>query len=242
MNRRCAAILDRLGLGDRADHYPSELSGGQQQRVAIARALVNHPALVLADEPTASLDAESGQIVMNLLREMAAGAERTTVLLVTHDQRVIDHADRIVTMVSGRIQSNTLTALAVRIARVLARSDAVKRLDLSEMMIAQVSNHMMLETRRAGEVIAREGDVGDRYYVIASGVAEGYKDGALVRELREGDGFGALTRFAARLIRETVRARTDLELFVLEENEFDKLVDQNQDYGHRIRAQLMAQA
>jgi putative ABC transport system ATP-binding protein len=241
MNRRSAAVLARLGLVDRSDHYPSELSGGQQQRVAIARALVNRPALVLADEPTASLDAESGQAVMSLLREMAGGPERTTVVLVTHDQRVIDHADRIVNMVSGRIQSNTLTALAVRVARLLARNDAVKRLDLSEMMIAQISNHMTLETRRAGETLAREGEAGDRFCVIASGVAEAFKEGAFARELHEGDGVGALTRFSAHLVRETVRAKTDVELFVLHEDEFDKVLDLDQNFAHRIRAQLMAQ-
>jgi CRP-like cAMP-binding protein len=107
------------------------------------------------------------------------------------------------------------------------------------MMVAQVSNHMTLETRRAGEVIAREGEVGDRYYVIASGVAEGYKDGALVRALGEGDGFGALTRFAARLIRETVRARTDLEIYSLSKDGFIKVMDSDKDYEQRIRALYM---
>src|SRR5262245_57486711 len=99
MNERAAEMLGRLGLAERLRHLPSSLSGGQKQRVAIARALVNHPALVLADEPTASLDAESGKTVLELLRGMADGPDRTTVLLVTHDQRVIDHADRIVNMV-----------------------------------------------------------------------------------------------------------------------------------------------
>ena len=99
MNSRCIEILGKLGLGERMNHLPAELSGGQKQRVAIARALVNQPALVLADEPTASLDAESSQTVLEVLRSLADGPLRTTVLLVTHDQRVIDHADRIVNMV-----------------------------------------------------------------------------------------------------------------------------------------------
>jgi putative ABC transport system ATP-binding protein len=108
MNQRGIEILTRLGLGERVNYLPAELSGGQKQRVAIARALVNRPALVLADEPTASLDAESSKIVLELLRAMADGPEHTTVLLVTHDQRVIDHADRIVNMVGGRIVTNQL--------------------------------------------------------------------------------------------------------------------------------------
>src|SRR5579883_1565545 len=99
MNERSIHLLEQLGLGERLDHLPAQLSGGQRQRVAIARALVNRPALVLADEPTAALDAESGQTVLGLLRRMADGMERTTVLIVTHDQRVIDHADRVVNMI-----------------------------------------------------------------------------------------------------------------------------------------------
>ena len=117
MNQRSVEILTRLGLGERINHLPAELSGGQKQRVAIARALVNRPALVLADEPTASLDAESSKIVLDLLAAMADGPSKTTVLLVTHDQRVIDHADRIVNMVGGRIVTNSLTRIAVRICR-----------------------------------------------------------------------------------------------------------------------------
>ncbi|MBV8229894.1 MAG: ATP-binding cassette domain-containing protein, partial [Planctomycetaceae bacterium] len=96
MNRRCADLLGELGLGDRLDYRPARLSGGQRQRVAIARALVNRPALVLADEPTAALDAASGETVMGLLHRMAEGPTRSTILIVTHDQRLIDRADRIV--------------------------------------------------------------------------------------------------------------------------------------------------
>src|SRR5262249_19006061 len=86
MNRRTGAILTRLGMQERFAPLPAQLSGGQDQRVAIARALVNEPALVLADEPTASLDADSGQEVLTLLHELTTGPTRTTVLIVTHDQ------------------------------------------------------------------------------------------------------------------------------------------------------------
>jgi putative ABC transport system ATP-binding protein len=100
---RAEAMLARLGLRDRLDHKPAQLSGGQNQRVAIARALVNEPALVLADEPTASLDAASGQEVLDILHQFAAGPARTTVLIVTHDPRVIERSDRIVHLLGGRI-------------------------------------------------------------------------------------------------------------------------------------------
>jgi putative ABC transport system ATP-binding protein len=101
-NRRAAALLDRLGLAEHRNRFPDELSGGQQQRVAIARALVHEPRLVVCDEPTASLDAASGQAAMALLRELAVRSDRA-VIVVTHDDRIFPFADRIAHMADGRI-------------------------------------------------------------------------------------------------------------------------------------------
>jgi|ETNmetMinimDraft_26_1059896.scaffolds.fasta_scaffold43314_2 putative ABC transport system ATP-binding protein len=97
-----AQLLDRLGLGERLDYKPGQLSGGQRQRVAIARALVHRPALVLADEPTAALDAGNTEIVLELLAELAH-QRGTTVLMVTQDARVFKKADRLIHLVDGRI-------------------------------------------------------------------------------------------------------------------------------------------
>jgi putative ABC transport system ATP-binding protein len=100
---RARSTLDAVGLGKRADALPSQLSGGQQQRVAIARALVHEPRLLVCDEPTAALDAHSGQTVMKLLREVAVQPGRA-VIVVTHDSRVFEFGDRIVYMADGRIE------------------------------------------------------------------------------------------------------------------------------------------
>jgi putative ABC transport system ATP-binding protein len=99
---RAGALLEAVGLADRADALPSKLSGGQRQRVAVARALAGSPGLILADEPTAALDRVSGQEVVHLLRDLA-GSRGVPILLVTHDPRILDIADRIIEMEDGRI-------------------------------------------------------------------------------------------------------------------------------------------
>jgi putative ABC transport system ATP-binding protein len=99
--RRARSALERLGLGDRVDHEPSELSGGQQQRVAVARALVTEPALLLADEPTGNLDTASGHDVLAVLRELHATGR--TIVLITHDAEVAAQAQRQVHIRDGRL-------------------------------------------------------------------------------------------------------------------------------------------
>jgi len=93
-------MLASVGLQERVNYYPDNLSGGQKQRIAIARALVNHPPLVLADEPTAALDKQSGRDVVEIMQRLAK-EQGTAILLVTHDNRILDIADRIVEMEDG---------------------------------------------------------------------------------------------------------------------------------------------
>jgi putative ABC transport system ATP-binding protein len=105
--RRVADALERVGMSNRARHYPPQLSGGQQQRVAVARAVAGEPAILLADEPTGNLDSSNGEAVMDLLQQLHQGG--ATICMVTHDPRYAAHADRSVELFDGRVvQSATL--------------------------------------------------------------------------------------------------------------------------------------
>jgi putative ABC transport system ATP-binding protein len=108
--QKAAQLLAEVGLQHKLNAYPDDLSGGQKQRVAIARALVSQPKIVLADEPTASLDRQSGRDVVNLLQTLAR-EHLCTILLVTHDNRILDIADRILQMEDGRLQVDKLAQL-----------------------------------------------------------------------------------------------------------------------------------
>lgn len=106
MDKLASDMLSAVGLEHRLDYYPDRLSGGQKQRVAIARALVSRPKIVLADEPTASLDKQSGRDIVQIMQHLAKEQE-CTILLVTHDNRILDIADRIIHMEDGRLVKAT---------------------------------------------------------------------------------------------------------------------------------------
>lgn len=106
-NARAMELLDRLGLHDWATHMPNELSGGQKQRVAIARALINHPQIILADEPTGALDSRASQEVMDLLRQV--NGDGMTIICVTHERDIAERTDKIIYLRDGIIESVTTT-------------------------------------------------------------------------------------------------------------------------------------
>ena len=112
--KRAKAALEKVGLGKRMGHKPTELSGGQQQRCAIARALVTRPNLILADEPTGNLDSRTGQEIMAMLDELHAAGN--TIVLITHDSDVAARADRLIRIVDGRVHEDTASASADKAA------------------------------------------------------------------------------------------------------------------------------
>jgi len=99
-------VLEQVGLGDRMSHRPNELSGGQRQRVAVARALVNHPAMLLADEPTGNLDSKTSIEIMGLFEEIHSNGN--TIVVVTHEEEIAQHAHRIIRLKDGLVESDTL--------------------------------------------------------------------------------------------------------------------------------------
>jgi putative ABC transport system ATP-binding protein len=107
--KRAMELLEQVGLTGKASSFPADLSGGQKQRVAIARALAGDPEIILADEPTAALDSHSGKTVMELLHSLAHNRDRA-VVIVTHDNRTLSYADRIVHIADGRISDQGTVA------------------------------------------------------------------------------------------------------------------------------------
>jgi putative ABC transport system ATP-binding protein len=170
LRERTQAILEAVGLGDKVDAHPDSLSGGQKQRVAIARALVAGPQLILADEPTASLDSKSGRYVVALMQSLAR-EQGVAVVLVTHDNRILDVADRIVHLEDGRLSSFT---------------EAVS--SNTEKMMG-----LLAESHRKGELLRRvEGMQPDAFMLLLEDVTREAADFVRVTEFAGRDAFESM--------------------------------------------------
>jgi putative ABC transport system ATP-binding protein len=239
MNRRAEEMLAAVGLGHRLTYKPGRLSGGQRQRVAIARALVHDPKIILADEPTAALDKQSGRDVVNLLRKHAK--ERgTTILIVTHDNRILDVADRIVNMVDGRIVSDVVISESTAICEFLRRVPLFS--GLLPNTLTELADKMSLEEFPAGETIIRQGEPGDKFYLIRRGEAEvlvrnGSQDQP-VATLDEGRFFGEQALLTGEPRNASVRAKTELELCTLGNEEFQNVLKTSATFQEELRKVL----
>ena len=231
MRRRGAAILDRLGLGNRVDYKPRSLSGGQRQRVAIARALVNRPKLVLADEPTAALDRDSARIVVDLLKETTI-EHGSTVVMVTHDHRIIEKADRLVHMVDGRIASDVVLHDAMRICEFLKTVDAFQHLTPIE--LTNVAEKMTKRRFVAGDVVIRQGEAGEEFFLISDGTVEVMREGHDVASLGAGDFFGEGALITGEPRNATVVAKDRLDTYVLGKADFRAAIEASVSFRDQL--------
>jgi len=190
LRERAVAMLEAVGLAERIEHYPSHLSGGQRQRVAIARALVSEPRILLADEPTASLDKQSGRDVVDRIQTLAR-EQGVPVLLVTHDNRILDVADRIVHLEDGRLQSfqDAVRAsnqqMMALLAQNLRKDDMRRRVEaLSDAEFGNLLDDVTGQAQRFVESVSLAGSEAFRSMLDQALFAFTYKIGLLCRAER----------------------------------------------------------
>lgn len=230
------SLLALLGLHERCDNKPNALSGGQRQRVAIARALVNRPDLILADEPTASLDEENGRVVATLLKEHAK-TNGCTIMLVTHDPQILDIADRIVTMEAGRIISDIDIKQAIEICEFLKQCNVFANLTPEE--LREVADKMIRESYPAGARVIEQGERGDKFFLIKEGEVEVFIDGESpahrVRVLGKGDFFGEMALLLDQPRSATVKAIGPVELYALGKDDFNAATEASPPFKEQVR-------
>ena len=243
VQQRAVDLLVRLGLGKKIHNKPQQLSGGQRQRVAIARALANQPRLILADEPTAALDAESADIVLDLLKETVRSGDRTAIV-VTHDTKILESAHRIINMRYGEIVSNINVERAKKICKFLKDCKVLKEFMsgmLTEFDLA-IADRMTEESFSPGSVIVHKGEDGDKFYMIREGVVEVMRplgDGSLHRdEMTEGGFFGEVALIRNTKRNATVVAKTHVELFVLQRSQFNEILSLRSGFQEQLQAVL----
>ena len=239
MERRAKEMLERVGLGERLHFKPERLSGGERQRVTIARALVKTPRLILADEPTAALDQESGKAVIELFRELCR-ERQCAVLMVTHDARVLAAADRIVNMVDGRIVSDAVVREEVRMCEFLLRCPAFAA--LSPIVLADITEKMSRQPVQSGQAIEQRGEVSDKFYLIRSGSLNVYRDTSAGQTisvtLKEGEFFGEAALMSADPGDATVIAGPHTELYVLTRQDFQAAIEATASFNEQITRAL----
>ena len=229
--RRGTGILQRLGLGDRVGYKPRFLSGGERQGVAIGRALVNHPRLILADEPTAALDREATMNVIRLLKQITV-QNGAAVMMVTHDHRIIESADRLVHMVDGRIMSDVLLHDALRICEFLRRIELFKT--LTPRQLTDVAEKMSKRHYAAGETIIRKGDPGKEFLLISEGEVEIIRADREVARLGPGDFFGEVALISGEPRNATVVAQNAVDTYVLGKADFEAALATSQSFREQL--------
>lgn len=234
---RAQAMLEAVGLGERTGHKPKQLSGGQKQRVAIARGLVHQPRLVLADEPTAALDEQSGRQVVELLKKMAK-QQQVTIVIVTHDNRILDVADRIVNLVDGSIRSDVLVQETAIVSQMLIKCDVFAH--LSPRGLAEMADHLLCETIPAQQTVIREGEAGDKFYLIRTGrvAVQRAAQSQPLAILKEGDFFGEMALLTGQPRNASVVTLEETVLYSLSQDRFRQAIAQQASFEAEIRRSL----
>ncbi len=232
-------MLTRLGLDERIYYKPKSLSGGQKQRVAIARGLIHNPRIVLADEPTAALDEESGREAVTLFREMA-DREGCTVLIVTHDNRILDVADRIINMVAGRIKNDSDVRQTEQICEFLRKTEFFT--DLTPRTLAELANNIEIREYSGGDRIVTQGDEGREFFMITDGRVDITRLEAEreqpVTQLGTGAYFGEVALIKDQPRNANVTAIEDTTCYVLDREEFRNVVDSSDSFESELRKAL----
>ncbi|WP_461507788.1 ATP-binding cassette domain-containing protein [Rhodopirellula baltica] len=244
-NERCAKMLTEVGLGERIQYKPGGLSGGQKQRVAVARGLVHQPDILLADEPTAALDEESGRQVVTLFQREAR--ERgVAIVIVTHDNRILDVADRIVKMDFGKIARDTNLNEAAVLGEMLSQCSVFSGVAIST--LTELSRSMTRTTHGPGDRIVTYGDVGDRFYLIREGTVSvkqptqpGGNDFREVAQLSEGAYFGETALLTGEPRNAHVDATTETVTYSLDAPTFSDVMSQRKSIDEEVRSSLFAE-
>lgn len=233
---RPSKILTELGLQDRMYYKPENLSGGQRQRIAIGRALINDPLLILADEPTAALDKDTSAQVIELFKSRVKKYS-CTIIIVTHDNRILDAADRIINMVDGYIVSNIVVNDAVAIMSFLKKCHIFE--GMHESFLADAANSMQLEIYNPDELVIGEGDAGDKFYMIRQGQVEVYTEAdgerKVLTRLGPGDFFGELALLKDVPRAASVIATEKLEVYTLSKEKFIDLIERSSSFKEHLK-------
>ena len=231
---RAREILEAVGLGDYLHQKPEALSGGQRQRVAVARALAPRPPLVLADEPTAALDAVTGQQVIDLLKNL--GKEQgTATVLVTHDNRILKAADRIINMVDGRLVSDVAVGETLQLCGFLSRIPIFA--GYTPGALAEIAEQMVARHLSSGATVFREGEPGTELFIVWEGSVRIYDESnqAQIAQLLPGAFFGEVALVTGEPRNASAEVIDDAVLLTLGKDQFDKAMKREKTFRDQLR-------
>ena len=236
-DRRAQEALEAVGLGAHLHKKPQALSGGQCQRVAVARALAPRPRLVLADEPTAALDADTGLQVVSLLEELA-DHHGTSTILVTHDNRILQIADRIINMVDGRLASDVAVRESLEICEFLAKVPAFR--GYTPGALAEIAEELTLRHLPKGTAVFRQGDPGKEFHVVWKGRVAIVDDAAnkTLAVLGPGQFFGEMALVSGKPRNASAIVEDDAEVLSLSKEEFDQALLREKNFQSQLRETL----